>query len=187
MRDALSRPPVRTERTPIDLTHTLFVLLISGARLHLGAGAEIAANAPPDPAFVSNVEVDPVDSTIPVAFTISSFEPVPTNVVCSSNSLSGSSLPRDSGVRTASSASLPSSRSRLSVSTVRAHHGLRRTAPRSPSRELNSLLRFSVTSSASTETGITCSAVSLTSIAALSTATLHVSEFSSISLSCFQR
>ena len=79
MRDALSRPPVRTERTPIDLTHTLFVLLISGARLHLGAGAEIAANAPPDPAFVSNVEVDPVDSTIPVAFTISSFEPVPTH------------------------------------------------------------------------------------------------------------
>ena len=40
-RRAGSRPPVRTEHTPIDLTHTLFILLISGARLHLGAGPRL--------------------------------------------------------------------------------------------------------------------------------------------------
>ena len=80
-RRALSHPPGRTEHTPIDLTHTLLVLLISGARLHLGAWPRlhalyllmaarqtsiISATAPPAPAFVTNVEVDPVVSTIPV-------------------------------------------------------------------------------------------------------------------------
>ena len=40
-RRALSHSPVRTEHTPIDLTHTLSVLLISGARLHLGAGPRL--------------------------------------------------------------------------------------------------------------------------------------------------
>ena len=94
-RRALPHPPLRTEHTPIDLTHTLLVLLgCSTAPPRWAASADshtlyllmaarqtsiISATAPPAPAFVTNVEVDPVVSTIPVAFTIPSFEPVPTH------------------------------------------------------------------------------------------------------------
>ena len=51
----------------------------------------------------------------------------------------------------------------------------------------NSLLRLSVASGTSAVTGVTCSAISLTYLAASLTANLHVSEFSSISRSCFRR
>ena len=94
-RRALSHP-LRTEHTPIDLTHTLLVLLISVLdctsalgrvcwfhALYLLMAARqtsiISATAPPDPAFITNAEADPVAFTIPVAFTVQSFEPVPTH------------------------------------------------------------------------------------------------------------
>ena len=90
MRRALSHPLMRTEHTPKDLTHTLLVLLISGARLHLGAGPRLptpravsAHGRTPNQHhfcdFMTNAEADPVAPTIPVAFSIPSFEPVPTH------------------------------------------------------------------------------------------------------------
>ena len=41
VRHSLPHPSVRIEHTPIDMTYTLFVLPISGARLHLGAGLRL--------------------------------------------------------------------------------------------------------------------------------------------------
>ena len=40
-RHALSHPPVRTEHTPIDLTHTLLDFPLPGAQLHFSAGPHL--------------------------------------------------------------------------------------------------------------------------------------------------
>ena len=84
MRRSLPHPSVRTEHTPIDLTHTPLDFPLSGARLHpqaLGCICRLYtlqllmatrqtsiafATAPPAPAFTANVGIESATSTTPV-------------------------------------------------------------------------------------------------------------------------